>query len=192
MATLAESKDLIEIPQLPSRSVKEFIPYLSKNPDEPMGEILEPYKSFEAEPRKVYAQQPAHEAVKDGTVNLVPVFGGHEHDLKIRARSLDTKSEDESSKYIMELKEEDRKPNGSPAVVSSFKDFQQNFNLFSESSLTEIDCSNVVAAGSAVTTSLLPVPEKWADSKRALRECMQLLQAFHFLIRTHWGVLMSF
>ncbi|TVY32755.1 Uncharacterized protein LOCC1_G008587 [Lachnellula occidentalis] len=170
MATLAESKDPIQIPKLPYGSIKEFIPYMSKNPDKSMGEILEPYKAFEGELRKVYAQQPTHDAVKDGAVNLVPVFGGHEQELKIRGRSLDTESEGESSKYIMELKNEDRRPSGSPAVVSSFKDFQRNFNLFSESSLTEIDWSNVVAAGSAVTTSLLPVPEKWAGSKRSLRE----------------------
>ncbi|TVY29345.1 Uncharacterized protein LHYA1_G001351 [Lachnellula hyalina] len=170
MATLAESRDPIQIPQLPSGSVKEFIPYMSKNPDKSMEEILEPYKAFEGELRKVYAQQPTHDAVKDGAVNLVPVFDGHEQELKIRARSLVTESEGESSKYIMELKDEDRKPSGSPAVVSSFKDFQRNFNLFSESSLTEVDWRNVVAAGSAVTTSLLPVPEKWAGSKKSLRE----------------------
>jgi len=170
MATLAESTDPIEIPQIPSGSVKEFIPYLVKNPNKPMGEILKPYKAFEAELRKVYAQQPNSDLVKDGTVNLVPVFGGHEQDLKIRARSLDTESNDESSKYIMELKDEDRRSDGSPAVVSSFKDFQQNFNLFSESSLADLDWNNVVAAGSAVTTSLLPVPPKWAGSKRSLRE----------------------
>ncbi|TVY75886.1 Uncharacterized protein LSUE1_G007435 [Lachnellula suecica] len=170
MATLAESKDPIQIPQLPSGSVKEFIPYLAKNLEKPMGEILEPYKAFEAELRKVYAQQPDHELVQDRTVNLVPVFDGHERELKLRARAVEFESEDESSKYIMELKEEVRRPNGSPAVVTSFKDFQQNFNLFSESSLADLDWNNVVAAGSAVTTSLLPVPEKWADSKRSLRE----------------------
>jgi hypothetical protein len=70
----------------------------------------------------------------------------------------------------MTLKDKDRKKDRSPAIVSSFKDFQQNFNLFSESSLTDLDWSNVVAAGSAVTTALLPVPEKWAGSKRSLRE----------------------
>jgi len=57
-----------------------------------------------------------------------------------------------------------------PAVVSSFQEFQQNFNLFSESALADLDWSNVVAAGSAVTTALLPVPEKWRGSKRSLRE----------------------
>jgi hypothetical protein len=70
----------------------------------------------------------------------------------------------------MPLTDADRKTSGSPAVVSSFKDFQNNFNLFSESSLADLDWKNVVAAGSAVTTALLPVPEKWAGSKRSLRE----------------------
>jgi hypothetical protein len=70
----------------------------------------------------------------------------------------------------MPLKSKDRKKTGAPAVVASFKDFQQNFNLFSESALTDLDWSNVVAAGSAVTTALLPVPEKWAESKRSMRE----------------------
>ena len=170
MASLPESIDHIEIPKLPSESVNNFIPYLTKNPDTPMNEIVEPYKAFESELRKVYAQQPSHEAVKDGHVNLVPIFAGHEEDLKVRARNLSIESEDEKSKYIMSLKKEDRKPSGAPAVVSSFKDFQHNFNLFSESSLTDLDWSNVVAAGSSVTTALLPVPEKWAGNKKNLRE----------------------
>ncbi|KAH7360980.1 ankyrin repeat-containing domain protein [Rhexocercosporidium sp. MPI-PUGE-AT-0058] len=170
MVTLAESKDPIEIPTLPTESVKDFIPYLASNPETPIATLLEPFKKFEGELRKVYAQQPEHELVKDGNVNLVPIFAGHEQELKIRARSLETESDDEKSKYIMPLSDVDRKANGSPAVVSSFKDFQKNFNLFSESSLAELDWNNVVAAGSAVTTSLLPVPEKWAGSKRSLRE----------------------
>jgi len=170
MVTLAELPDPIEIPQLPSGSVKQFIDYLSKHPDTPITELLKPYKAFEAELRKIYAQQPTHELLKDDTVNLVPLFDGNEEELKIRARALESESDDEKARYIMQLKEKDRKPNGAPAIVPSFKEFQQNFNLFSESSLTELDWSNVVAAGSSVTTALLPVPEKWAASKRSLRE----------------------
>lgn len=170
MVTLAESNDPIEIPKLPSGSVKDFIPYLTKNPDTPIEKLLEPYKVFEGELRKIYAQQPKHELVQDGTVNLIPVFDGHEKEVTIRARSLDTETDEEKSRYIMPLKKEDRKANGSPAIVTSFKDFQQNFNLFSESSLADLDWNNVVVAGSACTTSLLPVPEKWAENKRKLRE----------------------
>ncbi|KAH6681535.1 ankyrin repeat-containing domain protein [Halenospora varia] len=170
MATSEETLLSINIPKLPSAGVKGFIPYLAKNPNTPIGELLEPYKNFEAELRKVFAQEPSHEAVKDPNVNLVPIFNGHEQDVKIRARVLENESEDETSRYIMSLSAENRKKSGSPAIVSSFKDFQQNFNLFSESSLIDLDWNNVVAAGSAVTTSLLPVPEKWAESKRSLRE----------------------
>ncbi|KAF7880857.1 uncharacterized protein EAF02_006748 [Botrytis sinoallii] len=159
--TLPERPAPIDLPSLPA-PIKDFIPYLSQNPTKNISTIIEPYKAYESELRKVYAQQPDHEAVKNGAVNLVPIFSGHENDLKVRARDLENESKEESEKYIMPLKDEERRPNGSPAVT--------NFNLFSESSLADLDWNNVVAAGSAVTTSLLPIPEKWAGSKRAMRE----------------------
>lgn len=98
MVTLPESKDSIEIPTLPTESVNDFILYLSSNPSTPIGTLLEPFKKFEGELRKVYAQQPEHDLVKDGNVNLVPIFASHKHGLKIRARSLETESDDEKSK----------------------------------------------------------------------------------------------
>ncbi|KAL2161459.1 hypothetical protein VTH06DRAFT_8021 [Thermothelomyces fergusii] len=54
--------------------------------------------------------------------------------------------------------------------IKSIKEFQRNFNIFSESSLSELDWSNVVAAGSSVVNTLLPVPEKYGRTKRGLRE----------------------
>lgn len=141
MAAVDGSATLIEIPKLPT-PVKDFIPYLAKNPTAPITTLLEPYKAYESELRKVYAQQPDHEAIRDGSVNLIPLFEGHETELKIRARSMNTETDDEKSRYLMALNKEDRKPNGAPAVVTSFKDFQQNFNLFSESSLTDLDWNN--------------------------------------------------
>ncbi|KAI9646276.1 hypothetical protein NHQ30_005717 [Ciborinia camelliae] len=159
----------MELPPLPA-PVKDSIPYLSQNLSKHVSTIVEPYKAYESELRKVYAQQPDHEAVKDGAVNLVPIFGGQESHLKVRARDLKMETKEELDKYIMPLKDEERRPNGSPAVVGSLKDFQTNFNLFSESSLADLDWNNVVAAGSAVTTSLMPIPQKWAGSKKAMRE----------------------
>lgn len=141
MATVEESTGPIEIPKIPT-PVKDFIPYLSKNPDTLIATLLEPYKAYESQLRKVYAQEPTHDAVKDSEVNLCPMFDGHETELKIRARSIETENDEEKSRYIMSLKEEERKSNGAPAIVSSFKDFQQNFNLFSESSLTDLDWNN--------------------------------------------------
>jgi hypothetical protein len=169
MATIDESSTPIEMAKLPA-PIKDFIPYLSKNTDTPIATLLEPFKAYESELRKVYAQQPTHEAVKDGKLNLVPLFAGYETELNVRARSLKMETDNEKSRYLMPLKDKERKPNGAAAIVSSFKEFQQNFNLFSESSLSDLDWNNVVAAGSSVTTALLPVPEKWSGSKRSLRE----------------------
>ena len=152
MATSTAKEPIeINIPNLPSE-VKDFIPYLTANPSTPIEQLLEPFKAFESELRKVYAQEPSHDAVKAPNVNLVSVFDGHEQDLKIRARDLAGESDDVKSHYIMNLTDKERKKSGKPAVVSNFKDFQKNFNLFSESSLIDLDWSNVVAAGSSVTT----------------------------------------
>jgi hypothetical protein len=100
---------------------------------------------------------------------VVPVFGGHQKDLRIRARNLESESKEEKEKYVMPLSEADRRPNGSPAMVHDLERFQHNFAIFSESSLADLNWSNVVAAGSSVTTCLLPVPEQYNKSKKALR-----------------------
>ncbi|KAK6585678.1 hypothetical protein PZA11_002405 [Diplocarpon coronariae] len=78
MVTLAESRDLIGFPVLPSSTVKEFIPYFSKSQDIPLSTLLEHFKRFEGELRKAYAQQPDHDVVKDRKDNLVSIFDGHE------------------------------------------------------------------------------------------------------------------
>jgi hypothetical protein len=159
----------LRLPPLPA-PIKDFIPHFANNIKTPITELLEPYKAYESELRRFYAQQPDDPVLADGLTNMVPVFGGHEKSLKIRARKLDQESQAEKDKYAMPLLDAERKPDGAPAVVTTFKEFQKNFNLFSESSLVELDWNNVVAAGSSVTTSLLPVPEKWAANKRSLRE----------------------
>jgi hypothetical protein len=169
MASQAQLEPLRDLPKLPA-AIKDFIPHFSKNSQVPVQKILEPYKSYEAELRKYFAQAPDHEAIKDGFINTVSVFSGLEDQLKVRARNLAAESQDEKEKYVFPLQDDERKPPGSSAVVSSIKEFKHNFNIFSESSLSELDWSNVVAAGSSVTTSLLPVPEKWAGSKKSLRE----------------------
>lgn len=159
----------LSLPALPV-PVKDFIPYFAKNSTTPVSKLVEPFKAYEAELRKYYAQKPDDPVLKDGLTNMVPVFAGHESDLKVRARKLDQESEEEKQKYVMPLLDEERKPDGAPAVVSSLKEFQKNFNIFSESSLSELDWNNVVAAGSSVTTALIPVPEKWRSSKKQMRE----------------------
>lgn len=164
---MATSPSLIRLPSLPVKYV-DFISHVSKNPDKPMHEVIEPFKDYDAKMREIYAQQPHHPAVSDH--HAVPVFQGLEGHVTIRARDLSIEREKERQCYIMPLDESSRKPTGSPAIVQSLKEFRTNFNIFSESALVDLDWSNVVVAGSAALTPLLTVPAEHAGSKRALRQ----------------------
>jgi hypothetical protein len=157
----------MELPKLPV-PIADFISYL-KSPDATVAESVEPFMVYENKLREVFAQEPDNPVICNPHVNVLPVYAGHEGDLKVRARGLDHESKEKNDKFVFPLSKEVRKPNGAPAVVESLKDFKKNFNLFCESSLADLNWDNVVAAGSSVVTALLPVPEKWADSKRTQR-----------------------
>jgi hypothetical protein len=157
----------INFPALPA-AYEDFVAYIAANKDSPMHELVEPYKQHENEMRKVFAQRSNHPALR--TPGIVPIFGsGHEHEITIRARDLGCEPLTEREAYIMPLSDDQRLAQGRPAIVQSLKEFRSNFSIFTESSLADMDWSNVVAAGSAVVTSLLKVPEKHAGTKRALR-----------------------
>lgn len=156
----------VELPELPAPHAG-FIQYIATNHGNSVLDLVKPYNQYDAEMRKVFAQKPGHPSISQP--NVVPVFAGHETDIRIQARNVEAESAKEKEAFIMPLKDEDRRANGSPAVVQSLKDFRTNFNVFSESALVDFDWSNVVAAGSSVVTSLLAVPEKHSGSKRALR-----------------------
>ncbi|GAB7356001.1 hypothetical protein MBLNU459_g6627t2 [Dothideomycetes sp. NU459] len=157
----------IHLPALPATH-GDFVRYAASNPHMSMQDILRPYKDYESKLREVFAQHPEHPSISEP--HLVPLFSGHEARIKIRARELDSESEEERLRYIMPLDAASRRPDGSPAVVQSLKEFRTNFSIFSEASLVDMDWSNVVVAGSAVLTPLIPVPNKYAWSKRALRQ----------------------
>ncbi|KAI9736997.1 MAG: hypothetical protein M1834_000586 [Cirrosporium novae-zelandiae] len=161
----------MELPQLPV-SLPDFIPYIAQNADSntSIATAVEPFKKYEAKLREVFAQDPSNKVLNDHYVNTVPIFSGHENQLKIHARQLDSETEETKEKYMFQISDELRRKDNSPAIVNSLKDFKTNFNLFSESSLVDLDWSNVVAAGSSVVTALLPVSEEHGSTKRALRE----------------------
>ncbi|KAL8370906.1 hypothetical protein RB595_000985 [Gaeumannomyces hyphopodioides] len=163
---MAASKKLPDLP-VPHA---ELAAHIAGNPGTPIAELLEPYRVFEQELRGLYAQEPDHEILRNPHVNVLPLFTASTPDIKVRARALEKESQDEKDRYIMSLPDEHRRADGSPAVVDSLKRFQENFNIFSESALVDIDWNNVVVSGSAVTSCLLPVPKQFAQSKRALRE----------------------
>ncbi|KAK4177440.1 hypothetical protein QBC36DRAFT_131497 [Triangularia setosa] len=144
--------------------------HLAQNPDTPVTQLFEPYRKYEAHLREAFAQDPTSEILNDPHVNVIPLFTEDTSGLNMRARNLAAESKEERSRYIMPLPKELRRPNGSPATVRDLKEFRRNFNVFSESSLVELDWSNVVAAGSSVVNCLLPVPDRYNRNKRTLRE----------------------
>lgn len=158
---------------LPTVPVKhrDFLNHVQSHPDTPIEQLLEPYHEYDTVLRKIFAQEPANPVLQDNHLNIVPLYDeAGSADVTIRARDLVSEPKHLKEKYIMPLKDDQRRPNGSPAIVSTLKEFQTNFNLFSEASLVDLDWDNIVAAGSAVVTSLLPVPEEYNDSKRGLRQ----------------------
>jgi hypothetical protein len=157
------------LPEVPVKHA-DFIPYLVSNSTKRLVDLLEPFKQYDAKLREVFAQEPDHPALADQHLNVLPVFNGHEKDVKIHARDLSSESVEEKEKYVMPLAASERRPNGSPAIVQDIKAFQKNFALFSESALVDLDWHNIVAAGSSVVTCLLPVPDEFAESKRSLRQ----------------------
>ncbi|PYI05666.1 ankyrin repeat protein [Aspergillus sclerotiicarbonarius CBS 121057] len=160
----------LTLPQLPAKH-RDLPSWIQSHPDTPLNQIIAPYNDYDAVVRKLFAQERSHAALQENHLNIVPLYDSRGvADVRVRARDLASELSTTKERYIMPLKEEDRRLNGSLAVVPRFEDFRGNFNIFSEGALSDMDWSNVVVAGSAVVTCLLPVPEKYRDSKRALRE----------------------
>lgn len=158
-----------ELPQLPVRH-EELAGYIAKNSATPLEELMAPFRKYEAELRHLYAQDRSNPALDDPYLNVLPLFTDDTPSIKTRARDLQAESPEQKERYIMALPDDKRRPNGSPAVVESLKEFRHNFSVFSESSLVDLDWSNLVAAGSSAVNCLLPVPNKYKSSKRALRQ----------------------
>lgn len=157
------------LPQLPV-PLKELAQHIAHHPDTPIVDMLQPYREYEAILRQIYAQDAGNKVLQKPDLNILPLFTGDISGIHIRARDLAAESEQHKQQYIMALPDAQRRAAGSLAIVDSIREFQHNFNVFSESSLGELDWSNVVAAGSSVVNCLLPVPEQYNDSKRKLRE----------------------
>ncbi|KAJ6036818.1 hypothetical protein N7540_001097 [Penicillium herquei] len=158
------------LPTVPTKHA-DFLSYVHSHPETSIRDLIKPYNEYDSVARKIFAQEPSHPMVQDNYANIVPLYSPTgSTDVRVRARDLASETPADKEKYILQLDEKLRKPNNSPAVVPNLAEFQANFALFTENSLSEIDWSNVVAAGSAVVTSALPVPEEYRGSKRGLRE----------------------
>ncbi|PGH04470.1 hypothetical protein GX51_03461 [Blastomyces parvus] len=152
----------MELPSIPV-PLNDFIPYLNKHSRHEIltGEAMAPFKAYESKLREIFAQEPNHKAIVNPQVNVLPLYVQSTADVKVKARDLAKESPADAEKYILPLAAEARKKDSTPAIVPTFDQFLENFRIFSESSLVDIDWSNVVVSGSAVTTCLLPVPDKF-------------------------------
>ena len=166
------SEPTFTLPKVPVPH-KDFISFVRDKSWKDITGAVAPYNDYEAKLREGFAQFRDHEALSDPNINAVPVFGSENDALRVRSRNCDDNSL--SEKFIMPLDTTSRKKDGAAATVESIQEFKKNFNLFSESSLVDLDWSNIVAAGSSVVTPLLPVPKKHGASKKAQRYALNLL-----------------
>lgn len=152
----------VKLPRLPV-PVSDFVEYIHKNlrSQNAVAEAVKPFIDFENKLREVYAQDPDHPAAADN--HLVSVFNGPQ--IMTRARDVRSEAQSDQNRYLLPLPDDLRRKDNVPATVDSLKTFRTNFNLFSESSLADLDWSNVVVAGSAVNTSLLPINAPHNESK---------------------------
>ncbi|ODH53226.1 hypothetical protein GX48_00422 [Paracoccidioides brasiliensis] len=161
----------MELPSIPV-PLNDFISYLDKNSrDEVLtGSVMAPFKAYKYKLCEVFAQEPDNKILEDPHLNVLPVYNGQAERLKVKARDLLNESPADAEKDILPLIHRALKGNGGPAIVPTFDQFMDNFRLLSELSLVDMDWSNVVVSGSAVTTCLLPVPDKCSSSRKAQRE----------------------
>lgn len=158
------------LPPIPVKH-NNFVQYIQAHPEAPLSDLVDPYNKFDAVARKIFAQNASHSSLEDNHANIAPLYDATgSTDIRVRARDLASESPEQKEKYLLAVPDDKRRSNGSPAVVPTLAEFQNNFALFTEAALSDLDWSNVVAAGSAVVTSLLPVPEKYRNSKRGLRQ----------------------
>ncbi|KAI4148769.1 MAG: hypothetical protein LQ340_004947 [Diploschistes diacapsis] len=101
--------------------------------------------------------------VQDPHVNVVPVFDGDKCDVRVRAHDLGDESLKE--KYTMPL-EDDRKAEGSLAVVLSLTAFKKNFDILSESYLGRFRLEKRRGGWLGCFHSALAGPTCWRDYPR--------------------------
>ena len=134
-----------------------------------LDEALQPSLDDEAELRRLFATDAKNPRLSNPCVGLVDVFDAPADIRTTRARVVQNEF-DLSEKYLMPLTEAARRKEGSPATASSLEEFNQNWSIFSEGSLSLLDWNNVVVAGGSVLACLLPVPDTNKASKRTLRK----------------------
>ena len=159
------------MPQNPeSQSFIERITQLPTGPGISLSDALQPSLDDEAELRKLWATDQTNARLSSPYVGLVDVFDAPDDIRTTRARVVKDE-EDLSAKYVMPLSETNRRKEGTPSMVADLEEFQKNWAIFTEGSLSQlIDWNNVVAAGGSVLACLTPLSDTAKVSKRAIRK----------------------
>lgn len=143
---------------------------LPAGPGVSLDDVLKPSIDDEAELRRHFATDRENTRLSDPYVGLVDVFDAPAVIRQTKARVVKDET-DLAAHYVMPLKEEDRRPDGAPAMVTDMEEFKKNWAVFTEGSLSQlIDWNNVVAAGGSVLACLTPLADKNKESKRAIRK----------------------
>jgi hypothetical protein len=159
------------MPQTPeAQAFIERVLALPNGPGQSLNDVLETSIKDEKDLRGLFATEKTHSRLSDIHVGLVDIFDAPQELRTIRARVVGGE-EDLSAEYVMPLPEARRRKEGEPAVVSSLEEFNKNWAIFTEGSLSQLlDWNNVVAAGGSVLACLNPLPESAKESKRAVRK----------------------
>ena len=158
------------MPQTPeAQAFISRIAALPKGVPVSLDEVLQPSLDDEADLRRLFATDTKNPRLNNPHVGLIDVFDAPADIRTTRARVVQNEF-DLSEKYLMALTEAGRRKEGTPATASSLEEFNRNWSIFSEGSLSLLDWNNVIAAGGSVLACLLPVPDANKASKRTLRK----------------------
>jgi hypothetical protein len=142
---------------------------LPSTPGVALDDVLQPSLDDESDLRRLFANDTSHPRLSDPHVGLIDVFDAPEEVRTTMARVVGG-SDDLIAKYVMPLSEEKRRAEGTPSTVNDLQEFEANWAVFTERSLSQLfDWNNVVAAGGSVLACLAPLPAHAKASKRAMR-----------------------
>jgi hypothetical protein len=158
------------MPQTPeAQAFISRIASLPKGVPVSLDDALKPSLDDEAHLRRLFATDNKNARLNNPYVGLVDIFDAPVDIRTTRARVVQNEI-DLSDKYLMPLTQSRRRKEGTAAMASSLEEFNQNWSIFSEGSLSLLDWNNVIAAGGSVLACLLPVPDASKSSKRTLRK----------------------
>ncbi|VDB95456.1 unnamed protein product [Peniophora sp. CBMAI 1063] len=135
--------------------------------DAAVGPVLE----YEAELRRPFAQDRSNRLLSDPYAALVDVFACDSAVLRTQSRPTT-----DDKVHIFLLKPSKRRTSRTPALATSLAEFQRNWSIFTEGTLSQLDWSNIVVAGGAVQACLAPLPEG-ADDSKGLRKRFDEIEA---------------